>query len=101
MFGFTSQPSIRREQIDSLREIWFMDRKEHLAFLGRHGVGKTRLAISLAVARAESGRRICSVTLSELIAALEAAHFVGRLKQQSTTLIHPTLLIMDEPAPCR
>ena len=51
-----------------------MERKEHLAFHRRYGAGKTSLAISPAVARAESERRIYSVTLSALIAALQSGH---------------------------
>ncbi|MDE0103177.1 MAG: ATP-binding protein [Bryobacterales bacterium] len=73
-----------------------MERKEILAFLGRPGVGKTRLAVSPAEARAESGGRIYSGTLSELFAALATGHLVGRLKHRPTTLIHPTLQVVDE-----
>ena len=46
-------------------------------FLGPPGVGKTHLAISLAVAAAESGRRIYFGTLSDLIDSLEEAHGGG------------------------
>ena len=33
-FDFSFQPSIRREQIDSLHELGFLERKENVAFLG-------------------------------------------------------------------
>ena len=65
-------------------------------FLGPPGVGKTHLAVSLAVAAAESGRRIYFGTLSDLIESLEEAHAAGRLKQRLKTLTHPALLIVDE-----
>jgi DNA replication protein DnaC len=55
-FDFAFQPSIRREQIESLHELAFIKRKENVIFLGPPGVGKTHLAISLAIAAAESGR---------------------------------------------
>ena len=56
-FDFTFQPSLRREQIDSLHELDFLRRKENVVFLGPPGVGKTHLAISLAIRAAERGRR--------------------------------------------
>jgi DNA replication protein DnaC len=46
------------EQIDSLHELGFLARKENVIFLGPPGVGKTHLAISLAIAAAEYGRRV-------------------------------------------
>ena len=58
-FDFTFQPSLRREQIDSLHELDFLRRKENVVFLGPPGVGKTHLAISLAIRAAETkGRRV-------------------------------------------
>ena len=95
-FDFSFQPSIRREQIDSLHELGFLERKENVVFLGPPGVGKTHLAISLAVAAAESGRRIYFGTLTDLIDSLEDAHAAGRLKQRLRTLTHPALLVVDE-----
>src|SRR3954451_7706550 len=56
-FDFTFQPSLRREQIESLHELGFVERRENVIFLGPPGVGKTHLAISLAIAAAQSGRR--------------------------------------------
>ena len=57
-FDFTFQPSIKREQIESLHELGFLDRAENVILLGPPGVGKTHLAISLAIAAAEAGRRV-------------------------------------------
>ena len=36
-FDFSFQPSIRREQIDSLHELGFLERKENVVFLGPPG----------------------------------------------------------------
>jgi DNA replication protein DnaC len=66
-FDFTFQASLRREQIDSLHELGFVERKENVIFLGPPGVGKTHLAISLAIAAAQSGRRVYYGTLADLI----------------------------------
>ena len=53
-FDFSFQPSIKREQIESLHELGFVERRENVVFLGPPGVGKSHLAISLAIAAAES-----------------------------------------------
>ena len=57
-FDFSFQPSIKREQIESLHELGFIERKENVVLLGPPGVGKTHLAISLAIASAQRGRRV-------------------------------------------
>jgi hypothetical protein len=78
-FDFTFQPSLRREQIESLHELGFVERRENVIFLGPPGVGKTHLAISLAIAAAQSGRRVYYGTLADLIASLEEAQAAARL----------------------
>ena len=95
-FDFSFQPSIRREQIDSLSELGFVERHENVVFLGPPGVGKTHLAISLAIAAAQSGRRVYYGTLADLIASLEEAQAAGRLHSRLKTLTHPALLVVDE-----
>ena len=95
-FDFAFQPSVKREQLESLHTLGFIERKENVVFLGPPEVGKTHLAISLAIAAAERGRRVYYGTLGDLIASLEEAQTAGRLMQRMKTLIFPSLLIVDE-----
>jgi len=95
-FDFSFQPSIKREQIDSLHTLGFIERKENVILLGPPGVGKTHLAISLAVAAAQSGRRIYYGTLADLITSLEEAQQAGHLQHRMKTLGFPSLLVVDE-----
>jgi DNA replication protein DnaC len=95
-FDFSFQPSIKREQIDSLHELGFLERKENVIFLGPPGVGKTHLAISLAIAAAQSGRRVYYGTLIDLITSLEEAKASGKLAHRLKTLTYPSLLVIDE-----
>jgi len=95
-FDFSFQPSIQREQIDSLHELGFLERKENVIFLGPPGVGKTHLAISLAIAAAQAGRRVYYGTLVDLITSLEEAKAAGRLTHRLKILTHPALLVVDE-----
>jgi DNA replication protein DnaC len=95
-FDFSFQPSIKREQIESLHELGFIDRKENVVLLGPPGVGKTHLAISLAIAAAQSGRRVYYGTLIDLITSLEEAQAAGQLTRRLAVLTHPSLLVVDE-----
>lgn len=95
-FDFAFQPSIQREQIDSLHTLGFLERRENVVFLGPPGVGKTHLAISLAIAAAEHGRRVYYGTLVDLIDSLQQAKAAGRLNQRLAVLTHPSLLVVDE-----
>ncbi len=63
---------------------------------GPPGVGKTHVAISLAITGAESGRRVYYGTLTDLIDSLEEAQAAGRLNHRLKTLAHPALLVVDE-----
>ena len=95
-FDFSFQPSIKREQIDSLHELGFLARKENVIFLGPPGVGKTHLAISLAIAAAQSGRRVYYGALADLITSLEEATTAGQLGRRLKILTYPSLLVIDE-----
>jgi DNA replication protein DnaC len=95
-FDFSFQPSVKRDQLESLHTLSFLERRENVVFLGPPGVGKTHLAVSLAVAAAESGRRVYYATLADLITSLEDAQQAGRLSHRLRTLVFPSLMIIDE-----
>ena len=95
-FDFAFQPSIKREQIESLHELGFVDRRENAIFLGPPGVGKTHLAISLAITAAQAGRRVYYGTLAGLIESLMEAKAAGELSRRLRVLTHPALLVVDE-----
>jgi len=95
-FDFSFQPSIKREQIDSLAELSFLERKENVVLLGPPGVGKTHLAIGLAIAAAQSGRRVYYGTLVDLATSLEEARAAGALRHRLAVLSAPSLMVVDE-----
>ena len=67
-----------------------------MILLGPPGVGKSDLAISLAIAAAQHGRRVYYGTLADLITSLEEAQAAGRLSQRLKTLVFPSVLVVDE-----
>ena len=95
-FDFAFQPSIDRSQIMSLHELTFLERKENVILLGPAGVGKTHLAISLAIAAIERGKRVYFSTLSNLVLMLVEAERQGKLREKLFMLRNPALLVIDE-----
>jgi hypothetical protein len=88
-FDLSFQPSLKREQVEARHELGFVERQDNVVFLGPPGVGKTHLAISLAIAAAQHGRRVYSGTLADLIGSLEEAKAAGRLTQRLKILTPP------------
>lgn len=95
-YDFTLQPSVRREQMQSLHELGFVRRAENVVLCGPPGVGKTHLAVSLGVAAIRHGRSVLFTTLLEMIESLRVAQATGDLKRRLALLVRPALLIVDE-----
>ena len=58
--------------------------------------GKTHLSIGLAIAAAQSGRRVYYGTLVDLVTSLEDARAAGTLKHRPTVLSAPSLMVVEE-----
>lgn len=80
-FDFTFQPSLKREQVESLHALGFVKRRENVILWAPAG-GKSHLSISLAIAAAQSGRRVYYGTLADLITPLEEASLAGQLSHR-------------------
>ena len=95
-FDFSFQPSIDRKVIRELAGGAFVERAENVILLGPPGVGKTHLAIGLAVKAAEAGHRVLFLTLEELMTRLKRAQAENRLERQLQQFTYPKVLIIDE-----
>ncbi|MGP3965734.1 ATP-binding protein [Nonomuraea sp. 3N208] len=65
-------------------------------FLGPPGVGKTMLAIGLAVAACRAGYTVYFTTLDDMVRQLKAADAIGRLAAKMKTYTRPDVLVLDE-----
>ncbi len=95
-FDFTAQPSLNRPLVLDLARGEFLDRRESVILLGGPGTGKTHVAVGLAVAACQRGRKVRFYRVTELLTQLLEAReerLLGRLRAQLARL---DLLILDE-----
>ena len=60
------------------------------------GVGKTHLAVALAVAACSAGYSIYFTSLDEAVRSLRAAEQAGRFAKKLQTYLRPAVLVLDE-----
>jgi DNA replication protein DnaC len=95
-FDFAFQPDLDARKVRDLASLAFIDAKSNIALLGPPGVGKTMLAVALAVAACQAGYSIYFTTLDDLVRRLRAAEATGRFARQLTAFLRPALLVCDE-----
>jgi len=95
-FDFSFQPSIDKRQVDELATLAFAQRAENVILLGPPGVGKTHLAVGLALKAVDAGMVAYYTTLSKLIEDLKKAQVQGRLERRWRVYLRPAVLIIDE-----
>lgn len=94
-FDFTFQPHLDRRQVQSLFDLTFLERHENAIFLGPPGVGKTHLAVSLAVKACQAGQTIFFMTMADLIEKLRADEAAGKTGR-SRSHYKAALVVVDE-----
>lgn len=95
-FDFAFQPSIDQSQIRELRTLRFVHEASNVVLLGPPGVGKTHLAVALALEAIRAGFSAQFFTAHDLVSDLGKAAREGKLNMRLRTLVSPKVLIIDE-----
>jgi len=94
-FDFTFQPGIDRQKVMSLFDLTFIQEKGNVIFLGPPGVGKTHLAVSLALKACQAGMSIYFTTMEDLIVKLKKDHDAGK-PGKGRSYYKSSLVVVDE-----
>jgi DNA replication protein DnaC len=94
-FDFSFQPRLDKQQVMGLFDLSFIERKENVIFLGPPGVGKTHLAVALAVKACRTGMTIYFTTMADLVAKLKKDHDTNSAGR-GRSYYKSSLVIVDE-----
>jgi DNA replication protein DnaC len=94
-FDFTFQPRLNRQKVMSLFDLTFLQQKGNVIFLGPPGVGKTHLAVSLAIKACQFGMSIYFTNVEDLIKKLRKDHEAGR-PGKGRSYYKSSLVVVDE-----
>lgn len=95
-FDFSAQPGIDERQIRDLATLRFVSEGGNIVFLSPPGVGKTHLAVALAVHAIPQGVGTYFIAAHDLVNDLRRAHAENRLERRLRVCISPRILVIDE-----
>lgn len=90
------QPELDPRKVQDLATLSFVEAKANAALLGPPGVGKTHIAVALAVAACRAGFSVYFTTLDDMVRQLKSADAVGNLARKMHTYLRPGVLVVDE-----
>lgn len=95
-FDFAAVQNISKQAVLDLAQGAYMDKAETIILIGNPGLGKTHLAIGLALAACRQGRRVRFYTVASLVNDVLAAQKDLRLSKFMARFGKLDLLVLDE-----
>ncbi|MYL65486.1 AAA family ATPase [Bacillus hwajinpoensis] len=95
-FDFPFQPSLDPKRVNEVLTGRYIHNGENIILLGPPGVGKTHLAISMALEALTQGHTALFITANDFISECRKAHKEGLIQRIIKRYCRPDLLIMDE-----
>ena len=95
-FDFKAQPSIDPRLIDELATLRFLGEGRNVVLLGPPGVGKTHLAIALALQAIKAGNRAYFINAMDMARKLAEATERNQLPRLIKNMTKIRLLVLDE-----
>jgi len=94
-FDFTFQPGLDKQKVMGLFDLSFIRQKGNVIFLGPPGVGKTHLAVSLALKACQAGLSMYFTNMEDLIIKLKKDHEAGK-PGKGRSYYKSSLVVVDE-----
>ena len=95
-FDFAFQPDLDPRKVRDLAALGFVRAHSNVALLGPPGVGKTHIAVALAVAACQAGFSVYFTSVDDLVRQLREAEALGRFAKKLQTYLKPAVLVLDE-----
>jgi len=89
-YDFSFHPQLDKKPVLELFDLTFVAKHENVIFLGPPGVGKTHLAIALAIKACFHGFKVCFTTMDTLISKLKEK------QNNNNAYVSASLVIVDE-----
>ncbi len=95
-FDWTAQVTIDRRLLDAAFSLDFINRHEHVLFVGPVGVGKSFFAQALGYAAVRAGHSVRFIRADAFFRTLAQARVDHTLEKALRSFMNPDLLIMDD-----
>ena len=87
---------INREQIQHLFTLAFLRQRQNVVFIGTVGLGKTHLALALALEACQHNHSVLFTSAVDIINTLVEARAGNRFRKAVRRYVAPTVLLIDE-----